>query len=286
MKPLIVLDTSTLKGAHRGLLTALSGIWEFLLLEILLHEVGTHRMSERSTMGGSGEAALDQAIESTFRRAIDEAGNTWLLREKAFQCEIETGQSARNAERDPLRGDLRVGELSLDQKRDCIQFDLNSAALVGDAPSLAELGNLHSKCPTRPAFFDWLSSTLTTSESIRTIQKRAFAIIHNHNFVHDLTRVSLTFMPATDWVTYGLHAASDAICYFSNWAHRSGQQNPHRATNLFRDLEYVAYVSIADGLLSSDKNQLSFAWALWPQKRRHLYYFNNDTQRLNRFSPC
>lgn len=261
----------------------LSSTWDFLLLEILLHELGTHRMSDRLGMGGNDERALDEIIESVFRRAVDEAGNTWLSREMAFQCEIEGGESARNATRFSVVGDLQVAKLDLEQKRGCVQFDLEAASLVGAAPSLAELGNLHSQCPDRRSFFDWLSSEIATNESMRRIQRRAFEIIYDHNLVSDLTKVSSAFMPAQDWVAYGLHAASDAICYFSNWAHRSGSPNPHRATNLFRDLEYVAYVSIADGLLSSDKEQLSFAWALWPRKREHLYYFNKDTRCVSRF---
>ena len=102
----LLLDKSVLKAAPQGVLEAHANDFCFVLTGVLLREVTTEEMSERSGMDAAARGKLDGKIDANLRKIRDGTQNEWYELPAAIRYELETGNSARFGPRakvsDPL----------------------------------------------------------------------------------------------------------------------------------------------------------------------------------------
>jgi len=98
-------------------------------------------------------------------------------------------------------------------------------------------------------------------------------------------KVSKKIRPRPSWLCYGLELVSNLALYQKFWRYGDATADKEKPANFGLDFIYVAFLSIADGLLSGDKNMLRLAWACWPGKRTGLFAYDMETGKITRYSP-
>lgn len=93
------------------------------------------------------------------------------------------------------------------------------------------------------------------------------------------------FSPDRRYFTFGALHAAEAFYCDKIWRYSNAVSDPRAPDNFGRDLRYVAYLSITDGLLSLDTRMLSIAWAAWPEKRQHLYTYDSTRREIRQWRP-
>lgn len=274
----LVLDKSVLKAAPQGLLGGYADRFHFVLTSVLLEEVVTEGLSERGT-------TELQYVDANFCKIANETPGEWSWFSDAVRYELATGNSARFA---PKRSCADLLEY-----RDALTPDLHSqvqeeesvhAALMNlDAfpEERARATEALGAISDRTEFFVRLDDQLLERSklSIRaTISWKAWAIekriITPGSFVvHDRM------------LCFGIRLVSEACWLWQVWRRRDGQMGQHGAANTLKDFFQIAYMAIADGLLSVDKNMLRLAWVCWPKKREHLYTYDKDTREIVPWKP-
>ena len=284
--PVLVLDKSALKAAPAGKLTEIRSSFDFLLTGVLLHEIATERLDERDDLSPDEAKRLDGMIEANFRKARDEAGNLWIDNESALNWEISEGVSARYAPPYPLPDGLRILQaLTPWVKLASLEQDLRRGKLTGVPPSPKDIANVDriSKMGEEELF-----ATIQRDYSLFEVQ-RTIAEDARRSFTEKAASrgvmVSPDFAPNRDWFSFGIMLALRAFLPWKFWKKREGPPDPKKPANPFYDMNYVGYLAIADGVLSSDKTLLKFAWALWPEKRDSLRYYDMDARFDILFEP-
>ncbi len=98
-------------------------------------------------------------------------------------------------------------------------------------------------------------------------------------------QVSPRFNPGPGWLTFGIDLVARAFFKLRLWTEKDPGLVQRKSPNPFFDSVYIAYISIANGILSSDKGLLKLAWACWPEKEKNLYEFDMQTQTIRPFAP-
>ena len=278
----LVLDKSSLWAAPLEFLRELRKSYNFLLTTTLLAELGTEDIVERVSITDEARQSLDKRIEARFDKAIKAAGNEWLDHIEAMKWEVTEGRSARLAPRVQIRGALEIPKL-LDGKtvQNCLAFDsakasfASFAAPVGSESDNQELADFR-KIPEED-FFCRLAHGLGPVKSPAEIRKTALELAQKGEKRHGWKK-SPCFFPCRDWFIYGIALAHMAYLPWKLWKH--GNEVPRKAANAAYDLYYIGFMAIADGLLSSDKNMLKLAWAVWPDKRQNICEYEDKKIRV------
>jgi len=145
------------------------------------------------------------------------------------------------------------------------------------------LRNALRRIQGKKEFFVWLAEALARPDVRRKSMEeaRGFAAIAVQRGWINQAQISPSFRPDEGWLSFGIMIAAEGLRLWKLWAH---QNRDVVLPNPFFDAMYVAYVAIADGLLSCDRGQLGLAWAVWPAKRNGLYYWDQCTGAERPFS--
>ena len=93
--------------------------------------------------------------------------------------------------------------------------------------------------------------------------------------------------PIRDWLSFGIILTANVVYFLAAWKYGRGDKPSvtKKSVNFSFDVRYMPYIAIADGILSSDKEQLKLAWALWPEKRESIYYYDQAKHEPEVFEP-
>jgi len=97
--------------------------------------------------------------------------------------------------------------------------------------------------------------------------------------------VSPSFCPKPGWYLYGLQLAWNGSRMYKLWAKGNDPMDEAKPENFALDAQYLAVMSVADGLLSNDKPMLKLAWACFPKKRSSIYTYDQEQQDIAIFYP-
>lgn len=283
----IVIDKSALIGAPCGLLKTLPFV--FLLTDTLLFEIGTEKLGQNTALSPAEESRANGRITATLKRAMEEAGNTWVERESALKWELERGLSA-GVDNAP-RFSLTVGALpeimscSTGLYQQCMEHEVlagnlaSTAHAPGDEASFKWVRRL-----SEHELFEQLRRDHCSPEDRIRIAKEAKDAIGQR--AKELGyQVVQGFDPGPGWLAFGMILSK---MVFLPWKFRTYGDEPAdrgKPANPWFDTDYIAYMAIADGLLSADKNQLKLAWACWPEKESSIYYFDKQDRKISHFHP-
>jgi hypothetical protein len=152
-KRILVLDASVIRAAGNGFLRNLRSNYRFLLPSVLLHEIPTHRLSERDSLTSEQRQGLDAIILAGLRRAIEEAGNNWAYHIHVMDWEMQAGLpgSDPSAPRFHLQSIDDIGSLfDATTKQGCLDYDESAAEMGRARPAPADEELLREVMKIRP----------------------------------------------------------------------------------------------------------------------------------------
>jgi len=283
----LVIDKSVLVSAPKELLKELRGDHCFLLTDTLLYEIATEKVKQRCGMSVEQETALNDRILRIYRRAVEEAGNSWVDREPTISWEIERGISA--ADSAAPRNSLSPEELSAflanpdDLWKKCIEYEepIERLASTDHAPSdEAALNSIRRL--QGPEFLRKLRENFGSMEARVRIANEAKETLAKEGRKRGYV-VSACFEPGPNWLSFGMILAKRVFLPWKLWRYGDGPADRSKPANPWFDTDYVAYVAIADGLLSGDSKQLELAWACWPEKESSILAFDTRNHTISPF---
>jgi hypothetical protein len=283
----IVIDKSALIAAPTGLLKTLD--FAFLLTDTLLHEIGTERLGQNKPLSGAEGSRANGRVRANLKKAVEEAGNTWVDRESAIRWEIERGVSAGVADAPRFRlSDTPAPDiLSIvnDHYAECMQYELQTGRLASTAHLPADEAQFQRFRRLRPAeFLEKLRRDHCTAEERNRIAKEAKDTIGQGGKERGY-QVAPSFDPGPGWLAFGMILAKMVFLPWKFWRYGDESADRRKPANPWFDTEYISYMAIADGLLSADRNQLELAWACWPEKASSIFSFNTQDYTISPFRP-
>ena len=87
------------------------------------------------------------------------------------------------------------------------------------------------------------------------------------------------------WFSFGMALVGEAFRQWKLWKYGDEPADTKKPANPFYDTMYIAFMAIADGIVSADKNLLKLAWACWPDKREYIYDYDMREHRIIPFQP-
>jgi len=273
----LVLDKSALRAAPTQCLTALRARHDFLLTTTLLEELGTEGLVERVSINEKAKTKLDKRIEALFERAIKVGENQWIDHIEALKWEVTEGEPANLAPRIEVRGKLDIHKILDDRTvQNCLAFDSAKASFASfaapvrnedDEKVIASLMTIREE-----DFFCRLAHGVGPAKSPTEMRATISGLALEGEKRYGWKK-SRHFFPRKDWFIYGIALSHMVYLPWKVWKH--GNNPPRKAANAAYDLYYIGFMAIADGLLSSDKTMLKLAWAMWPDKRQHIYEYRD-----------
>lgn len=286
--PRVVLDKSIVQWVQRGFFEAQLQSFDFLLSGNLLLEILTEGFQDQDQVSRTAREKSNQIINANLEKVVLGIGNAWLLPDAIIRHEITTGESGRavkpvplaipRAEQVPQEGcrntiglfeDIVAVLTSARGERSAVEMPEHLAGIRGVAQN------------DRRGFFSRLEPEFLQRERIPIDARRAWEeFAKRHRFgVHP------DFEIVPGYLCFGMSLIQKAAWYWAHWLRDEGPIDMHNPPNTFYDAVGVAYMSIADGLVAKDEDMLHFAWACWPEKREHIYTYNQDTREIERFVP-
>ena len=299
-KKIIVLDKSVVRGAPKGFLESLREEFDFLLAEILMHEIGTEDIEEQDKFTDHKKRALNRRILATFEKAINETEHIRISYEAALTWEITTGCSARHLlmlnkcrfkplDKKSLLKRLSNGMEKLSRSSDDIKkildYDSERAKLAslsvlpGEQKTYQQITNANM---TEKEIYAHIQKECQSKESFWAEKAReAFIEKGRENGLS----ISPFFTPQRDWLSFGIVIAGFAFRLWKLWKYGDKPIKSGKSPNPYFDTLYVAYVAIADGILSADKDLLKLSWVCWPEKRNNIYKYDMGKVKAAQFKP-
>lgn len=277
---MLVLDVSAVVAAPPGYLKGLRRDFTFLLPDVLAEELGIQAFDHNGRPSRRKTARAD----ANLRKCIEEAGNEWVDRMQAVRWEAVQARSARFMPRRQLPAAL-LKDMDIPDavRKESLQLK-NSRAQHGSV-----VHDSQDEIPFR------VLQRMSEGELYHSIQRdssseqvhRAVVQAATNRLVEEAMRCGemppSRPEPDRSWLTYGLELMSRALCHWKYGVY--GDDRPQKPDNVVCDLDYVGFMAIADGILSHDAPLLKLAWAIWPEKRRHIYDFRPDKKQLVRLEP-
>ena len=285
--PTLVLDKSAIKAAPGGLLTKLRADFSFLLTDTLLYEIATERLGERGELPADEQATLDAMITANFIRSIQEAGNTWVERCSVLQWEMEQGTTGRAeiAPRFSLTGPKVTDILSKDVIEVCQAYEEPKGLLASVAHAEADEEYFQKIRRMKPQdVLPQIREDYCSEGGRARVAAEARTCFEEKAGELGLS-VASTFVPGPDWLAFGMILAKMLYLPWKFWRYGDEAADPKKPANPWFDTDYVGYMAIADGLVSSDKKQLELAWACWPEKEEAIFVLDQHDHSLVRFRP-
>ena len=285
----IIIDKSALIGAPKCLLKERQSEFAFLLTDTLLFEIGTEKLGQDKALSAAGEAPRSRRITATLKRAMEEAGNTWVDRKSALKWELERGLSAGvdNAPRFSLTdGALpEIMSCSTGLYQQCMEQEVlagnlaSTAHAPGDEESFQRVRRMREH-----ELFEQLRRDNCSPEGRIRIAREAKEAIGQRAKERGY-QVVPSFDPGPGWLAFGMILSKMVFLPWKLWRYGDEPADRGQPANPWFDTEYIAYMAIADGLLSADKNQLKLAWACWPEKESSIYSFDMQDHSISQFRP-
>lgn len=281
----LVLDKSALKAMPQGMLNEHASEFRFILTGVLLREIMTERMLERPGMDAAARRQQTHMIRANLRKIRDGTQNEWYELPAAIRYELETGNSARFGPRAKVLDPLEHSDLDDVRLQDEIRAEESryAEAMIPapDGERLAEILDRVRLVQDKDGLFRLLDAARQESLDLevrytRTWKDRAveLGIVTPFEFVvHDLM------------LCYGMQLASAVLTWWQVWRTKDGPMSPYNTVNTYYDHRQIAYMAIADGLLSNDSDMLHLGWVCWPKKREHLYAYDKDTREIVAWKP-
>jgi hypothetical protein len=261
----VILDKSVLVAANEQTLCQFIGNGRFVLTPMLRYEAAT------------GTAV--QKCKTTLRNLT----GYWLSDlDILIRWEIEKGRSVSEAETfwnsPPFLDD---GILEVDTEK--INDYENGWARLADIKAAPEDADAvkNIRRMQKPKFYQFLESKQATLP----LAKMARESWAKEGKVRGI-KVSKKFKPQQNWLCYGLELVSNLSLYWKLWRYDNAIADKKKPANFGIDLIYVAFLSIADGLLSAEPKMLGLAWACWPKKRSCLFFYNMKVGTIEAYSPA
>ena len=265
----MILDKSAAQGAAQGVLREAKSRFRFYLTDPLYYEMYTDTTSVRPTL---------------FAKVMTEIGDEWLpMSRDVIKYEIEEGFPGS------LLFDLPGARRTLSDSYE----PTNDAEIAAYEKHITQLGQVvHDpldekdyvqtrRIQSAKALFERIE---IGPESVKLLSDRAEKNWRRFARENGL-QASIGFIPRPGWFCYGLEAAGQAFLHWKLWACGDAPADPRHPANPGFDLEYVAYASLVDGLVSNDNLVLPLAWACWPEKREDIYTYNKEKREICRFVP-
>jgi len=283
----IVVDKSVIIAAPRGLLKTLG--LSFLLTDTLLFEIATERKQQGPGVSLAHGAPRQTRVPAILKRAMQEAGNSWVERESAMRWELEEGVSAgdENAPRFGLTEKALAAVMSCSSGlyQQCVEYEaaVGSLASIGHAPDEEESFQWVRRL-SEQELFARLRQDFCSPEGRARIAKEAGEGIGQRAKKRGY-RVSAGFDPRPSWLAFGMILSKKVFIPWKFWCYGDEPADRRKRANPWFDTEYIAYMAIADGLLSADVNQLKLAWACWPEKEPSIYSLDTQDHTISQFRP-
>jgi hypothetical protein len=283
----IVIDKSALVAAPGGLLSTLH--CAFLLTDTLLFEIGTEKLGRDRNLSVAEESRANGRIRATLKKAMEEAGNTWIERESALRWELESGESAavENAPRFNLHDTALPLILSCSSGlyAQCMEYEvpIGRLASTAHAPSDEEYFQCVRRLKERE-LFDLLRRDHCSPEGRIRIAKVAKEAIGQRAKERGY-QVVPSFDPGPGWLAFGMVLSKTVFLPWKFWRYGDEPADRDKPANPWFDMHYIAYMAIADGLLSADMKQLKLAWACWPEKESSIYSLDTQDHTISQFRP-
>ena len=283
----VVIDKSALVAAPPGLLKTLD--FAFLLTDTLLHEIGTEKLGQDKNLSVAEESRANGRIRATLQKAMEEAGSTWVERECALRWELEHGVSAavEDAPRFNLRDTALPEILSClsERYKPCLEYEVRIGRLAstGHAPADEEYFQGVRRLKERELFEQLRRDHCSPEGRIRIAKEAKDAI--GQGAKERGYQVVTSFDPGPGWLAFGMILSKMVFLPWKFWRYGDQPADRRKPANPWFDTDYVAYMAIADGLLSADRDQLKLAWACWPEKESLICRLDTQDHTISPFRP-
>lgn len=281
----LVLDKSVPRGANEDRMRALSKRFDFLPPEVLLYEIVTEDFRKREELSRQERKRLDDMIDATFGKSIRCAGNVWIRMQPSIRWEIEKGRSAKFGPRFSIE-DIRVSNIITPEKiKQTVEYEDLHEKLVGmthlpeDEDDFQLVRGMSEREVLETMQGDFASEKAT--RDIAEMARKGFTKVAEKQGY----KVSPFYKPNREWLSFGVYLAHQGWVPWKYHKYGDESPQPKKPANPSFDLTCIGHMAIADGILSSDKEQLKLAWALWPEKRESVYYYDQATHKAEVFEP-
>lgn len=278
----LVLDKSALVATRRGILSNARLRFAFLLTDTLLHEIVSEKATGRHLLDPRGLGRLEGRIRANIDKIVNEAGNAILQARSAITWELATGTPASLCLEDRLPRLESADRFALKHAEDIAQYDAGFAYLAqfrhhrDDEEAFQNLRKLHGD----EDLFRQLESDLQALD-VACRAKASYSQLGKAEGIN----IAVRFRPRRNWFCYGMEAASYAFLAWKFARHGDGPADTKKPPNPAFDFTYVAFMAIADGLLSCDNTMLNLAWACWPDKRANIHWYDAKAHDIVPFLP-
>ena len=283
--PALVLDKSALRALNRDKLIELRKHFDFLLPDILLHEIATEGFEERKELKDEERKILDGRINATFTKSIKCAGNSWIEMSSSVRWEIENGRSAKYGPRFSTE-DIRIADyLTLSTLELSAEYEAGKEKLVGVAHFPEDEKDFRAvRRMTECEVLEKMRQDFASDQATARLKD----VVRN-SFLESAEEwgwnVSSRYNPDRTWLSFGVYFVQQAYLYWKYHKYGDTPPQPKKPANPWFDLICIGHMAIAEGILSGDKEQLKLAWALWPEKRENIYRYDQDSHKAIRFVP-
>jgi hypothetical protein len=286
----IILDKNILQMCNRGKreLKKITGNFQFLLTDVLIHEIYSQDIEKRGIVSGDELVKLNQKILSNIQKAVDDTDNIWINADTALGWEAQKGQSAKYCKTTfKIIKTLSAEDMLTESVIcECLSKEKVHGEFIrkkhtpNDPDFEIQLRNLSEK-----ELFGEVSNNAFSKERTKVVKSGAKDVLTDFAKKKDI-HIAPVLTPESDWFSYGyvLLALTYELLKFAG-KERDLYKEPGKEANAFYDMEYLAYMAIADGIVTNDKMMLKVAWSLWPEKRENLFVLNQEEKVLVRFTP-
>ncbi len=281
----LVLDKSALIGASRYGIKKLRERFDFLLTDTLLHEIATEGFKEHGKLCEKKQKKLDQRIDATFAKTVRDLGNSWIEMNVSIRWEIENGRSAKFG---PIFSteDIRITDyLSPKVLKLSAEYEGRIGNLTGmkHHPEDEDDFQVVRRMSEREVL-EKMEHDFAREQAICDIAEDA-----RRSFVESARErgwsVSSYYKLDRGWLSFGMYLVHRGYVPWKFNKYGDEPAQPKKPANPSFDLIYIGHMAIADGILSTDKEQLKLAWAIWPEKRENIYYYDQATHEPEVFEP-
>jgi hypothetical protein len=270
----IVLDKNILQGIDNENLRKISEQFHLLLTDVLLHEIYTQGIEAADSHSYEELSDLDAVMGRNIHKAIFETQNLWIDRETALYWEAEKGQSAKHAPHFQITKYLpRDMVLNTDTVQEILGNEATHREFVKTKFSPDDHDyERHLKRIQGDKIFEEISDVLS-EERLDLFRNGAKDLLCAYRQKKNIT-LSTSLSPESDWLSYGYVIVSLAYEILKDAGRRI--HDPEKVVNAFYDMELLAYMALADGIVTNDKILHKIAWAVWPEKRDGIFSYDRN----------
>jgi len=272
-RPMIVVDKCFVQGAKKGLLRELARDFRLVPTDVLLFEIGTDATRGRSLekkvraeMGDQCPVSAWELIEKEITEGIP--GSQVLRSEGGWVCFDDFSRLWDDKflrEQEELFGDDGMRLLNMERPSD-----------NDSAEAIRQL-----RRPKRVFYGGLAQFVKDRGPLIASHAKEVGAAFAER----EGWKISDAFAPDDGWCTFGYYLTLRAADFQNLHRLEPTVRPKENPANYGADLHYLMWLACADGLITNESKVLSLAWAIYPEKREHLYQYDKASASLRVFDP-